>query len=159
MSALGPDGGTDFVDPVTAQARGRVGTTLRGKWRLDVLIGVGGMAAVYAGTHRNGSRAAVKILHAELATNSEVRTRFLREGYVANAVAHEGVVKVMDDDTAEDGSLFMCSELLDGETLEERRVRLGGLKWVGSSSVAARFDAESRIRRCTSTPGDPLLGK
>jgi len=126
VSALGPDGGTDFVDPVTAQARGRVGTTLRGKWRLDVLIGVGGMAAVYAGTHRNGSRAAVKILHAELATNAEVRTRFLREGYVANAVAHEGVVKVIDDDTAEDGSLFMCSELLDGETLEERRVRLGG---------------------------------
>ena len=144
MSALGPDGGTDFVDPATAQARGRVGTTLRGKWRLDVLIGVGGMAAVYAGTHRNGSRAAVKILHAELATNAEVRTRFLREGYVANAVAHEGVVKVIDDDTAEDGSLFMCSELLDGETLEERRVRLGGRLSEERGGLDPR-----RARRCT----------
>ncbi len=123
----GPDlHGTEIVDLVTLQARGRVGTTLRGKWRLDCLLGVGGMAAVYAATHRNGHRAAVKILHAELALNAEVKTRFLREGYVANTVAHEGVVKVIDDDTAEDGSLFMCSELLDGETLEERRVRLGG---------------------------------
>src|SRR6202044_2927349 len=96
------------------------------KWRLDTLLGVGGMAAVYAATHRNGSRAAVKLLHAELSINPHVRTRFLREGYVANTVGHDGAVKVIDDDVAEDGSLFLVSELLDGETLEERRLRMGG---------------------------------
>jgi serine/threonine-protein kinase len=84
------------------------------------------MAAVYAATHRNGSRAAVKLLHAELSINPQVRTRFLREGYVANTVGHDGAVKVIDDDVAEDGSLFLVSELLDGETLEERCVRFGG---------------------------------
>ncbi len=108
------------------RARGRIGSTLRRKWRLDSLLGVGGMAAVYAGTHRNGSRAAVKVLHAELTINAEVRSRFLREGYVANSIGHEGAVKVLDDDTAEDGSLFLVTELLDGETLEDRRLRLGG---------------------------------
>src|ERR1019366_956817 len=104
----------------------RVGSTLRDKWRLDVLIGVGGMASVYAATHRNGSRAAVKLLHPELMLHSEVRARFLREGYAANAVGHDGCVKVIDDDTAEDGALYLVTELLDGETLEDRRVRAGG---------------------------------
>ena len=114
------------VDPLLVRAQARLGTTLRDKWHLDVLLGVGGMASVYAVTHRNGSRAAVKLLHPEMSMNSFVRERFLWEGYVANAVGHDGAVKVIDDDTAEDGSLFLVTELLDGETLEERRLRLGG---------------------------------
>jgi eukaryotic-like serine/threonine-protein kinase len=117
---------TQFLDPLTVRAGARVGQTLRGKWRLDVLLGVGGMAAVYAATHRNGIRAAVKILHPELSTSAEVRSRFTREGHVANAVAHDGAVKVIDDDVAEDGSLYLVTELLDGETLEDRRERSGG---------------------------------
>ncbi len=117
---------TELLDPIVMRARTRVGSTLGEKWRLDVLLGVGGMAAVYAATHRYGSRAAVKVLHPEWATDAEVRSRFMREGAVANAVGHDGVVKILDDDTAEDGSLFLVTELLDGETLEERRVRFGG---------------------------------
>src|SRR5580700_9392234 len=120
------DAVTEFLDPLTVQARARVGQTLKGKWRLDVLLGVGGMAAVYGATHRNGSRVAVKILHPELSTNADVRARFTREGHAANAVGHEGAVKVIDDDVAEDGSLYLVTELLDGETLEDRRVRSGG---------------------------------
>ncbi|HEY1694504.1 MAG TPA: serine/threonine-protein kinase [Polyangiaceae bacterium] len=108
------------------RARARLGRTLRDKWRLDSLLGVGGMAAVYAATHRNGSRAAVKVLHPELTAHPEARARFLREGYAANAVGHEGAVRVLDDDVAEDGSLFLVTELLDGETLEDRRSRMGG---------------------------------
>jgi serine/threonine protein kinase len=120
------DAVTEIHDPLMMRARARVGRVLREKWRLDVLLGVGGMAAVYAATHRNGSRAAVKLLHTELSINPAVRTRFLREGYAANSVGHEGAVKVIDDDAAEDGSLFLVTELLDGETLEDRRVRFGG---------------------------------
>jgi serine/threonine-protein kinase len=117
---------TAGLDPTLLRARSRLGTVLREKWRLDVLLGFGGMAAVYAATHRNGSRVAVKVLHAELSTNAVVRQRFLREGYVANTVAHDGAVKVADDDVAEDGAAFLVMELLDGETLEERRIRFNG---------------------------------
>ncbi len=117
---------TQALDPLVLRAHMRLGVTLRAKWRLDVLLGIGGMATVYAATHRNGSRAAVKILHPELSLNAQLRGRFLREGYVANAVGHEGAVKVIDDDVAEDGSLFLVTELLDGETLEDRRIRFGG---------------------------------
>jgi serine/threonine-protein kinase len=112
--------------PLLSMARNRVGSTLRGKWHLDALLGVGGMAAVYAATHRNGRRAALKVLHAEASLDSECRERFLREGRVANAVGHEGAVKVLDDDVTDDGSVFLILELLEGESLEERCIRLGG---------------------------------
>src|SRR5579872_7373860 len=126
--AAAPEAGAalELDDPLTCRARARLGTVLSDKWRLDALLGVGGAAAVYAATHRNGSRAAVKVLHPEMANNAFVRERFLWEGFVANAVGHEGVIKVIDDDTAEDGSLFLVTELLDGETLDERCARLGG---------------------------------
>ncbi len=124
--SLGPDEVTRLTDPMVMRAQTRVGQVIKEKWRLDVLLGVGGMAAVYAATHRNGSRVAIKLLHPELSTHHQVRARFLREGYVANAVGHDGAVRVTDDDIAEDGSAFLVMELLDGETLEDRRVRCGG---------------------------------
>jgi serine/threonine protein kinase len=123
----GPAGGVarGVVDPLLLRAQARVGSTLCAEWRLDALIGLGGVASVYAATRGNGSRVEVKVLHPELSTNAVVRERFLWEGYVANAVGHDGVVMVIDDE-AEDGSLFVVTELLEGETLEERRLRLGG---------------------------------
>lgn len=106
------------VNEAERAAQARVGQTLRDKWRLDSLIGCGGMAAVYAATHRNGKRAAVKVLHAQWCGVEDVRQRFLREGYVANKVGHPGAVSVLDDDTAEDGSVFLVMELLDGATVD-----------------------------------------
>ena len=53
-------------DPHQAAALARIGRVLCGKWRLDRLLGMGGMAAVYAATHRNGKRVAVKMLHPAL---------------------------------------------------------------------------------------------
>jgi serine/threonine-protein kinase len=117
--------GMDFSDPIVARSQARVGGWLRGKWRLDRLVGVGGMAAVYEATHRNGSRGAIKVLHRELSLDGEIHQRFLREGYVANAVDHPSVVRVLDDDVAEDGSVFLVMELLEGESLETRWLRKG----------------------------------
>ena len=118
---------TDPFDVTLHRANARLGMVLREKWRLQALLGVGGMAAVYAATHaNNGKRVALKVLHAELASNPEVKSRFLREGYVANKVEHPGSVQVLDDDTAEDGSPFLVMELLEGVTLEEHRERAPG---------------------------------
>ena len=55
-------------DEAVIRAWARIGNALKGKYRLDRVLGVGGMAAVYAATHRNGSRGAVKFLHAEPST-------------------------------------------------------------------------------------------
>jgi len=109
-------------DPLVERSKQRVGRTLKDKWRLDELIGVGGMAAVYSATHtNNGKRVAVKMLHTELAVGSgEIKTRFLREGRVANKVEHPGAVEVIDDEVDDDGTVFLVMELLDGETLAHR---------------------------------------
>lgn len=108
------------IKVATERAEARIGSVIKDKWRLDRLLGVGGMACVYSATHRNKKRAAVKMLHREYSTDSSIRERFLREGYLANSVGHRGVVTVDDDDVAEDGTAFIVMELLDGETLEQR---------------------------------------
>ncbi|MCU0654532.1 MAG: protein kinase [Polyangiaceae bacterium] len=84
------------------------------------------MGEVYAATHRNGSRVAIKILHPHLASNPNLRSRFLQEGYAANAVEHPGVVRVLDDDTTPDGLPFLVMELLEGEALDVHVERRGG---------------------------------
>lgn len=104
----------------------RIGRTLRDKWHLDTLIDVGGMAAVYAATHRNGMRGAVKILHRHRSLDPVVAARFRREGYIANKVTHPNAVSVLDDDVDDDGSVFLVMELLEGSTLRERAVSSGG---------------------------------
>ena len=113
-------------DPLVTQCRARVGRLIGGKWRLDALIGVGGMAAVYMATHRNGSMAALKILHEDVARNTEIRERFLREAYIANKVNHPGTVKVLDDDKDENGAPYIVMELLRGESIEGRANKAGG---------------------------------
>jgi len=125
----GAGGGSPPVDTVAQAgpvdfASARVGVVLRQKWKLDRLIGSGGMASVYSATHRTGGRAAIKILHPGHAYDEQITRRFLREGYVANQVGHPGAVRILDDDVAEDGTAFIVMELLEGETLEgfcERR--------------------------------------
>ena len=106
-------------------ARSRVGQTLKERYRLDGLLGIGGMAAVYRGAHRNGNRVAIKVLHPELSTNEDIRSRFLKEGYTANAVDHPGAVRVLDDDVEPDGTVFIVMELLEGETVDARWNRCG----------------------------------
>ncbi len=108
------------------EARARIGATLRGKWHLETLLGLGGMGAVYEATHRNGMRGALKILDRRLGHSGAARERFLREGLLANEVGHAGAVSVLDDDETEDGCAFLVMELLAGATLEEVAERSGG---------------------------------
>lgn len=98
----------------------RLGTTLRDKWTLESLLGAGGMAAVYVGKHKIGRRDAIKILHAEIAANEEIRRRFEQEAHAVNLLKHPGAVEIRDFDVAEDGCPFLVMELLEGETLSAK---------------------------------------
>jgi serine/threonine-protein kinase len=114
-------------DDADSRLKAREGRVLDGKWTLERLLGSGGMAAVYLARHRNGARAAVKMLHPDLARNEEVRERFLREGYAANQVEHPGAVQVLDDDIVaagpDKGTAYLVMELLEGESLQDRLER------------------------------------
>jgi hypothetical protein len=114
------------ANDLSLEAESRVGAVLSGKWHIDRLIGVGGMAAVYEAHHRNQSRVAIKMLHRHLGLSPEQVARFQREGYAANRVGHRGVVAVRDDDVDEHGSAFLVMELLSGETVAERAAARGG---------------------------------
>src|SRR5687768_5617021 len=70
---------------------------LADKWRLERVLGVGATSSVFEAIHNNGHRVAIKVLHRELAFSVRVKSRFLREGYLANRVGHPGVVAVIDD--------------------------------------------------------------
>lgn len=100
------------------RALGLVGRVLKGKWRLDEVLGIGGMGMVFTATHRNGFRGAIKMLHPELAKDATCRARFLREAYVANRFS-KGVAAILDDDETEDGIVYFVMELLEGCTVGE----------------------------------------
>ncbi len=140
---------------VEERARARVGITLRAKYKLERLLGVGGMAAVYAATHRNNKRFAIKVLHPELSLHADTTRRFLREGYVANSVAHPDAVAVLDDDMDEDGSAFLVMELLDGASIDRvcksqgNRLPVAAVLAIGERllDVLAAADAHAIVHR------------
>ena len=70
----------DFLE----RAKSRIGNSLCNKYHIDDVLGVGGTATVYATTHRNRRRFAVKVLHPELSYDMDIRSRFVREGFIAN---------------------------------------------------------------------------
>jgi serine/threonine protein kinase len=109
----------------------RVGVVIKGKWTVEGLLGVGGMAAVYAASHRNGQRAALKILHADFAREKTICERFLREAYVSNKVNHSATVQVLDDDMTEQGEPFLIMELLLGETVRDAWKKCGRTMPIG----------------------------
>ena len=95
----------------------RIGSTLRGKWTLEKLLGEGGMASVYVARHKIGRLEAIKIMHPFVAASPELRARFEQEARLANRFHHAGAVEIRDIDTTEDGAPFLVMELLEGETL------------------------------------------
>jgi len=113
----------DREEDARREREARLGRTLCGRYTIEALIGVGGMATVYRGRHRNGHKVAVKVLNRDLSASAEIRARFLREGHLANQVEHPGAVNVIDEDVDTDGSVFLVMELLEGETLAARIAR------------------------------------
>ncbi len=102
----------------------RIGTHL-GRYRLERLLGRGGMATVYAATHvLTGDTVAIKVLHPEL--GGAVRRRFAQEGMLANKVKHPGVVRVIDVEGPPTGDAYMVMDFVEGTSLREYLARTPG---------------------------------
>lgn len=104
------------------RARRAPKTLCGGKYRVDGVLGEGGMGTVYAVTQLRVNRAyALKKLHPDLRLRRDIHQRFLREGWFANAVAveHPGAVQVFEDGLDDDDLPFLVMELLDGATVDE----------------------------------------
>lgn len=101
----------------STSVRGRLGQTLAGRYQLESLIGVGGMAAVYAARDAEGERVAIKVLHDEYVGNANIRERFVREVTLTRDVRHPGCVSVSDDGVTDEGNPYFVMELLQGMPL------------------------------------------
>jgi serine/threonine-protein kinase len=92
-----------------------IGAILAQKYRVDAILGTGGMGIVLAATHRHlRQRVAIKLLHRETATRRGAVERFLREARVAMSLRGEHVVRIFDVGTLDDGSPFIAMECLEG---------------------------------------------
>ena len=90
------------------------------KYRLDRLLGRGGMGAVYAGTHLELERpVAVKMLLPDSVSDPQALERFRREARAAARLNHPNVANTYDYGALADGEAYLVMELLDGQTLRE----------------------------------------
>lgn len=98
----------------------RVGTILGERYRLNRLLGKGGMGRVYAAEHvLMHKRLAVKVLHRELTEVPEVVARFEREAMAAANIDHPNVAAATDFGKLPDGAVFLVLEYLEGRSLRE----------------------------------------
>ena len=103
------------------------GKIVDGKYRVDKLVGRGGMAAVWAGTNeRTGKSVALKVILKSFAATPEAEQLFRREALAASKVNHPNVVTVFDV-IDHDGMTCIVMELLDGEPLSNYLARKGFL--------------------------------
>jgi serine/threonine protein kinase/tetratricopeptide (TPR) repeat protein len=96
-----------------------VGRTL-GAWRIESVLGSGGMGAVYLATDAKGARAAVKVIHPHLLERPGFFKRFLREAEIGRRVRHANVVRTLDADESVEGGArrrFLVMEYVEGRTL------------------------------------------
>jgi serine/threonine protein kinase len=92
-----------------------------GKYRIEGMLGVGGMGAVYKATNPDikGSRVAIKVMNPAIAQAEQIRERFKREAAAVAALRTSHVVKVYDFNAEPDGTLYLVMELLDGHALRD----------------------------------------
>ncbi|WP_199693628.1 serine/threonine-protein kinase [Sorangium cellulosum] len=103
------------------------GQILSGKYRVESILGQGGMGVVVAALHEQlQQRVAIKLLHP--GANAEMVERFVREARAAVRLKSEHVARVLDVGTLETGAPFMVMEYLDGSDLQQTLRQRGPLE-------------------------------
>ncbi|HKE19224.1 MAG TPA: serine/threonine-protein kinase, partial [Kofleriaceae bacterium] len=122
-----------------------IGQVLDGRYRVEELIGEGGMGRVYLAEHVDiGRRVAIKILHPVYGRMPDLVERFRREARAASKIGHPHIVDVTDSGTTDDGSVYFVMEYLEGVELATVIDRDGAL------DVARALRITSQICRALS---------
>jgi hypothetical protein len=94
--------------------------TIIGNYQVRELLGEGGMGKVYLALHPGiGRRAAIKVLHANLALDPQLVSRFFTEARATNAIQHPSIVDIYDYGTLADSTPYIVMEFLEGRTLKD----------------------------------------
>jgi serine/threonine-protein kinase len=119
-----------------------VGVTISDRYKIERLLGEGGMGAVYQAEHvLMRKRMAIKVLHPEMTRLPEVVQRFEREAMAAAHIDHPHVVAATDFGKLDDGSFFLALEYVEGKSLRDvigqGRLELGRALHIGRQMAAA----------------------
>jgi serine/threonine-protein kinase len=114
-----------MTDPSPHDYAGKI---IAGRYRVERLLGQGGMGSVWAGRHLTlGQLVAIKFIHPGLATSVEALRRFDTEAKAAARLKTRNAVAVYDHGVTADGEPYIVMEYLEGESLEQRIRRQGPL--------------------------------
>jgi hypothetical protein len=117
---------TDHASELAAGVH--AGDIIAGKYRVDRILGIGGMGVVVAAHHLDlDERCALKFLLPLALGNPQAVARFVREARAAVKIKSEHVARVSDVGTLENGSPYMVMEYLDGEDLDTWLQKRGAL--------------------------------
>ena len=127
-------------DEQSAERDALLGTLLAGRYRIEALIGSGGMGAVYRAEHVHMRKAvAVKVLHKEMTAFPEVVARFEREAVAAGRIEHPHVVSASDFGQLEDGSFYLVLEFIEGQSLAKHVSKEGALSPMRALRIARQI--------------------
>jgi serine/threonine-protein kinase len=108
------------MNPSAAESPVQPGQVLAGRYRVEKVLGVGGMGVVVSARHLElDHRVAIKFLLPDILENAEAVSRFLREARAAVKIQNEHVARVSDVGTLETGAPYMVMEYLEGSDLSE----------------------------------------
>src|SRR5262245_55286577 len=97
-----------------------IGTVVADRYRVEAILGTGGMGAVYRAEHVHMRKAvALKVLHAEMTGREDVVKRFEREAMAAGRIEHPNVTLATDFGRLADGSFYLVLEYIPGQTLRK----------------------------------------
>ena len=118
---------------------GLVGQTL-GSYRLESVLGRGGMGTVYRGTHEKiGRVAAIKVLSDALASNEEFVSRFVNEAKVVNNIRHKSIIDIVEFiEEEQPRRVAYVMELIEGPTLQDQ-LKQGPLNIIEALNVGMQI--------------------
>jgi eukaryotic-like serine/threonine-protein kinase len=123
--------GNPLVQPETL-----IGIVLDGRYRLDGLIGTGGMGDVYRATHVHlDTEFAVKLLKPELVANQTAIKRFRLEAKAAGRIHHPNAIKVTDFGVTPERIVYLVMEIVDGQSVRDLIHHEGAIDYVRTINI------------------------